>query len=156
MLAWIAMALTVLLIAAMCYEVIARYGLNSPTVWSIDLSFMFNGAMFLLAAGYTLRMDRHVRVDILSARMPVRVQNALNVILLACIFIPCIAWLGWTSASKAVSAYQSGERELSSAWGPVVWPFYAAIAVGFLGLVLQAAAETVRRVTGFDRVREPS
>ena len=148
LLAFVAMGLAIVLIGTMGWEVIARYGLNRPTVWSIDISFMCNGAMFLLAAGYTLRMDRHVRIDVLSARMPAGVRNTINAIFLIGVFIPCIAWLGWTASGKAITAYRTMERELSSAWGPYIWPFYGAVALGLVALCLQAIAEAVRHLSG--------
>lgn len=147
------MALAVVLIGTMCTEVVARYGFNRPTVWSIDVSFMCNGAMFLLGAGYTLRMDRHVRIDVLSARMPVGAQSTINALFLLAVFIPCTAWLGWTAVGKAVAAFKTQERELSSAWGPLVWPFYGAIALGLVALVLQSLAEAIRYLA---RIRRPA
>jgi len=151
LLGWIAMGLAIVLIGTMGWEVVARYGFNRPTVWSIDISFMCNGAMFLLAAAYTLRMDRHVRLDVLSAKMPAGVQNTINALFLIGIFIPCVAWLSWTASGKAIIAYRTMERELSSAWGPYVWPFYGAVALGLIALVLQAVAEALRHLAGIHR-----
>ena len=71
-LAMIAMVQIALLIVAMLYEVVLRYGLDSPTLWSNDVVKYLNGTLFLLAAGWTLRKNQHVRIDFLAVRLPVR------------------------------------------------------------------------------------
>lgn len=44
-----AMLLICLLVISMLYEVAARYIFQAPTLWAFDLSYMFNGSLFLLA-----------------------------------------------------------------------------------------------------------
>lgn len=152
-LAWIAMAEMAALVLAMCWEVTARYGFNAPTLWSIDISLMLNGTMYLLAAGYALREDAHVRIDVLSRRLPPAVQHLVAALVLLLLFLPCIGWLGYTGAVKAADAYARGERELSSAWGPLVWPVYAGMALGLLGLALQSLVRGLRHLAA---LRDPA
>ena len=38
----------------MTYEVFARYLFRSPTIWVYEMSFMVNGAAFMLGCGYCL------------------------------------------------------------------------------------------------------
>ena len=35
-----------------------------------------------------------------------------------------------------------------SAWGPLIWPFYAAMTLGIFALVLQTLVEVIRHVVG--------
>ena len=42
---------------------------SSSNAW-LELQWYMFGAMFLLTAGYTLLKNEHVRVDILSSRLP--------------------------------------------------------------------------------------
>ena len=67
-----AMVLIFLLIGAMLYEVVARYVFARPTVWAFDISYMLNGALFVLAIGYTQKCRAHVRIDFLAVRLPAR------------------------------------------------------------------------------------
>ena len=46
---WIAW-LNVPLVVAVCYEVIARYAFNAPTIWSFDVTYMLYSAIFMLGA----------------------------------------------------------------------------------------------------------
>jgi TRAP-type mannitol/chloroaromatic compound transport system permease small subunit len=52
--------LMVPLIAAVVYEVVARYAFAAPTIWSFDLTYMLYGAMFMLGAAYALRIGAHI------------------------------------------------------------------------------------------------
>jgi TRAP-type mannitol/chloroaromatic compound transport system permease small subunit len=58
--AWLSLAMV--LIAA--FVVIARYGFAWGRVWLEESYVWLHGVLFMLAAGYTLRHDAHVRVDI--------------------------------------------------------------------------------------------
>jgi TRAP-type C4-dicarboxylate transport system permease small subunit len=68
-LALLAMVQIVVLIAVMLCEVVARYGLNSPTLWANDITYMSNGTLFLLGAAWTLRRNHHIRIDFLATRL---------------------------------------------------------------------------------------
>jgi TRAP-type mannitol/chloroaromatic compound transport system permease small subunit len=148
LLAMIAMVQIVLLIVAMLYEVVLRYGFGSPTLWSNDIVKYLNGTLFLLAAGWTLRKNQHVRIDFLAVRLPVRVQHAINLLFYAVLLLPLLWLLSSTSFGKAWKAWRTGELEQASAWEPLVWPFLAGLAIGLAGLALQALAETIRHAIG--------
>jgi len=60
----IASFLIVPMIAVMVLEVVLRYFFNAPTVWALESAQIMFGFMFLLGAGYTLKEDGHIRVEI--------------------------------------------------------------------------------------------
>ncbi len=138
----VSMVLLIILIGAMMYEVVARYVFSTSTLWAADISYMSNGAMFVLVAAYAVLCDSHVRVDVLSTRFPLRLRQAVR-----CVFnlALLVVLLVITSASCNASwkLYVSKERVLS-AWEPLAWPFYAAITVGLGALALQTVAEILR------------
>lgn len=138
----VSMALMIILISAMMYEVVARYVFSASTLWAADISYMVNGAMFVLVAAYAVLCDSHVRVDVLSARFPAGLRQTIrcvfNLVLLVVLLVILKASYG-----AAWKLYVSKERVLS-AWEPLAWPFYAAITVGFGALVLQTVAEVLR------------
>ena len=51
------------LVGAVAYEVIARYVFHAPTVWSYDVTYMLYGALFMLGAAYALHKGAHIRTD---------------------------------------------------------------------------------------------
>lgn len=149
----LAMVLLLVLIGVMTYEVFCRYLLAAPTIWSFDVAFMTNGALFILAAGYALSRDSHIRIDFLSTKMPRRIQHAINLAFFGLLMLPIMGTLAYVAVEQTVQAYLTGRRQLTSAWGPQVWPYYSALAFGLLVLVLQIIVDVVRYWQGF---RNPS
>ena len=147
-LAVIAMALILVVIGSMLYEVMARRFFNAPTLWASDITYMTNGSLFLLGAAYTLRNEGHVRIDFLSTRLPVRVQHGLNLLFYLLLFLPLLVLTSQASMAKAWRAWVQGTLENMSTWEPVVWPFLTGIALGVTGLALQVAAQMVRHGIG--------
>lgn len=158
-LAYGAMAMTVVMIVVTMQEVIRRKGFNDPTVWANDITYMLNGSLFLIGAGYTLRMNGHVRIDFLSQMLPLRLQHFINLIFYLGILLPGFGLIAWLGATRAISAYDLGRIETMSAWEPLIWPFYTGITIGLFGLFIQSAAEAVRHIVGIadpDAVDGPS
>jgi TRAP-type mannitol/chloroaromatic compound transport system permease small subunit len=143
----VAQAELLLLILTIVYEVFCRFGLNAPNVWSYDISYMLSGTLFFLAAAYTLRERAHVTIDALSSRLPHGILRGVHVAFYLLLFLPILGWMTVSTSSKALDAWRNGEVNYTSPWGPVMWPFYSAIAVGLLLLWLQAAILTFEQMT---------
>ena len=63
---WIGQAfawLIVLLTLQISWEVFARYVLNDPADWALNVQIMMYGAVFMMAGAYTLAKSGHVRGD---------------------------------------------------------------------------------------------
>ena len=136
------------LILTMLYEVMARYAFNAPTVWAFDITFMLHGALFMLTGGYALQRNAHVRIDVLSTRLPVPIQHAANLLTYALLFLPAIWIFADAAVRRAQSAFFTDEVEIVSSWGPLVWPFFSALAFGLVILWLQSFTEAVRHLIG--------
>ena len=61
-----------------CLVAVLRYGLNLGWIWLQETITWMHAAVFLLAAGYTLARDEHVRVDIFYRDMPPKRQALVN------------------------------------------------------------------------------
>lgn len=90
-------ALLLAITLAVFYEVILRYVFNAPTEWSFELTGYALVWAGFLAAGYALAHDRHVRVEILSDRLPGPMRTGLMVItdLIALGFCLAVAYHGF-------------------------------------------------------------
>ena len=92
--AWLSLAMVCLTVVI----VLLRYGLNLGWIWLQESVIYLHAAVFLLAAGWTLQADGHVRVDIfyrdVSARHQAWVNLAGNTLLLApvCVFLLVVSW----------------------------------------------------------------
>lgn len=142
------------LIASMLYEVVARYAFGAPTLWAFDISYMLNGSIFLLGSAYSLQKDAHVRIDFLSQKFPLKVQQWLNGLVYLLIMAPLGFAFTWVAGTKAFKAFVTGELEHVSPWAPHVWPFYAIIALGLLAFSLQFVVEAFHYLSGAKRPGE--
>lgn len=111
----------------------------------LEIQWYLFAAVFLLAAGYTLLRQEHVKIDVLlhrcSRRTQVKIEIACFIIFLAP-FVITVLVLVWPLVSKA---FISGEMS-SSAGGLIRWPVFALVPVGFALLGLQGLSELVKRL----------
>lgn len=142
-LAFVAMMQILILMTIMVYEVICRFGFNSPNIWSYDLAYMLTGTLFLLGAAYTLREQAHVRIDFISQNLPERFRQVIEAVFLLVLFLPILGFMTWSVAGKAADAWTSGQTDYTSPWSPVMWPFYSGIAIGLAALWVQALARAL-------------
>jgi TRAP-type mannitol/chloroaromatic compound transport system permease small subunit len=99
----------------------------------------------LLGASYVLLKDAHVRVDFISSKLSPRtnaVFDALALMLVAISFCVMLIKYSWPMFEIA---WRTGERS-SNAGGLIRWPVLLCLPVGFGLLLLQACAETVKRI----------
>ena len=136
--------LVVPLFTVMVYEVLARFLFNLPTFWAYELAYMMTGSHFALGIAYVLREDAHVRIDFLYARFPRRVKKAVDLAVMVGVLLPVIWWLTWRLLDSAWSAFSIGEVSGESSWNPVIWPFRAVVAFGFVVFGLQILAEIAK------------
>jgi TRAP-type mannitol/chloroaromatic compound transport system permease small subunit len=114
----------------------------SSNAW-LELQWYMFGAMFLLSAGYTLLRNEHVRVDVLSTKLPRRKQvwieifGVLFFLLPACVLILALSWPVFTES------FLSNEQS-SNAGGLVRWPVKLLIPVGFALLVLAGISHLIK------------
>ena len=115
---------------------VVRYGLNTSSNAWLEIQWYCFGLIFLLGAGYTLKHNGHVRIDVLYGRFSPRAKAWVDLLGGLLFLLPMsgiIAWLGWDFflASYAVD-------ELSpDAGGLPRWPIKLAVPVGFALLWLQ-------------------
>jgi TRAP-type mannitol/chloroaromatic compound transport system permease small subunit len=138
--------LILVLMTAVCIEVVKRYLLNAPTAWSFDADYMLYGVFFMMCGAYTLAQDGHVRGDFLYSSMKPRLQASLDLALYLLFFLPGIAALVYSGVDYAHDSWLIREHVSDTANGPAVYPFKAVIPVAGLLVLLQGFAEIVRCV----------
>jgi TRAP-type mannitol/chloroaromatic compound transport system permease small subunit len=123
---------------------LARYALGESSNAWLEIQWYLFGAMFLLAAGYTLKHNGHVRIDILYNRFGPRGQAWIDLLGGLLFLLPMallLAWLAWPMFHEAWAT-----REMSpDAGGLVRWPAKLLLPVGFALLALQGVAEVIKR-----------
>src|SRR5918912_2004299 len=89
---WIAW-LNVPLVAAVSYEVIARYAFNAPTLWSFDVTYMLYGTIFMLGAAYALHKGAHHRTDLFYEKWTAKTKGMVDSISYVIFFFPSLIML---------------------------------------------------------------
>jgi len=133
------------LLGVVFYEVIMRYVFNAPTVWGFELTLFFYGLNFMLGLAFTLGVDGHVKVDVLTAKMQPRRRALMNIIGYGVIFMPVWVIMSWASVKYALTSTLQHELN-STSWAPPIWPFKILMAVAFIALTLQGLVELWRNV----------
>ena len=80
--------ITMPLMFAMTYEVLARKLFLAPTMWAYDMSRFFYGALFMLGAGYALSKGVHIRADFLYRNFKVKTQGLIDFWLYLLFYFP--------------------------------------------------------------------
>ncbi len=137
---WLAGWLIVPMTLAVAYEVAARYVFNAPTKWAYNLTYMFYGSQFMLAAAYTLLMGGHVRTDVFYERWSARTRATIDGVSYVLFFFPGMLFILYAGAVEARFAWEIGER----AGGWPIYPFKAVIPLTAALLMLQGLSELIK------------
>ena len=128
-----------------CVNAIARKIFDVGSNAFLEIQWYLFATSFLLAAGYTLLNNEHVRIDVISGRFSKRGQMWIDIMGFTLFLIPvCVAIIG-LSMPVFLMAYQSGEVS-ANAGGLILWPIYMMLPLGFALLLLQAVSELIKRV----------
>jgi TRAP-type mannitol/chloroaromatic compound transport system permease small subunit len=122
-----------------------RYGFGiSSNAW-LEIQWYLFGAIFLLGAGYTLKHNGHVRIDVLYGRWSPRGRAWIDLFGTALFLLPLSALMAWLSWHGFSESWNSGEVS-SDAGGLLRWPVRLLIPLGFTLLGLQGIAEIIKRI----------
>jgi TRAP-type mannitol/chloroaromatic compound transport system permease small subunit len=116
----------------------------SSNAW-LELQWQLFGAVFLLAAAYTLMKNAHVRIDVVSSRLSKRTRDVIDLVGHIFMLAPITIIVFWLSVPFFWQSYVGGEMS-SNAEGLPVWPAKLLIVLGFLLLFLQMISEVIKRV----------
>lgn len=132
------------LVAAMVYEVIARYAFNAATIWSYDVSYMLYGSHFMLGAAYTLLRGGHIRTDVFYMAWSPRTKGIVDASLYLFFFFPGIALFFWMGLQEALHSWDIREVSDASPWRPPLYPLKMVIPVSAMLLLLQGISEFLK------------
>ncbi len=111
----------------------------------LEVQWYLFAASFLLAAGYTLLNQEHVKIDVIYSRFSKRGQTLIDIFGFIAFLTPmCLAIL-WYGIPFFIKGFNSGEMS-SNAGGLIRWPVYAMLPAGFALLLLQGWSELIKRI----------
>ena len=122
-----------------------RYAFDvSSNAW-LELQWYLFAGIFLLGAGYTLKHNGHVRIDVIYGRLSERTQAWIDLLGGLFFLLPFSLLLVWFSWPSFVNALQHSEMSPDSG-GLLRWPVRLLIPLGFGLLALQGVSEILKRI----------
>jgi TRAP-type mannitol/chloroaromatic compound transport system permease small subunit len=113
----LSMVLTTFLVAVL------RYGVGVGWIWLQETYVWMHGAIIMLAAGYTLLHDGHVRVDIFYRSASIRFKAWVNLLGVIFFLMPMLAIVWWGTWPYVLLSWHRLEesREAGGMHGLYLW-----------------------------------
>ncbi len=139
---WLTLAMALLVFI----DVVRRYVFNQSAVWAQELEWHLFSLIYLLAAGYTMLHDEHVRVDILYSTLSPRTKAWCDFVLLFVFFFPSCLLVVVTSWPFVWNSFVIFEGSPDPGGIPARWALKSTIILGFLLLILQGISQAVKNL----------
>lgn len=141
---WVAWLLlfAVLISAA---NAVVRKAFNTSSNGFLEIQWYLFAATFLLASGYTLMRQEHVKIDVISGRFSKRTQVWIDIIGICVFLFPFVIVITKLAMPLVITAYVTQEVS-SNAGGLIRWPVFALLPAGLLLLGIQAVSELIKRI----------
>lgn len=144
---WISAGLVLLSCLTSATNAMLRYLFNmSSNAW-LEVQWQMFAGIFLLGAAQVLKMNEHVRVDLLYGSRSHRGKLWTDVFGIVAFLFPSMAIMSFFAWEFFMTSYLSNEHS-SNAGGTILWPVKFLLPLG-LGLVLlQGLSELIKRIAG--------
>jgi TRAP-type mannitol/chloroaromatic compound transport system permease small subunit len=133
--------------------VVARYLFGLGSIWLSETVIYAHGAVFMLAAAWTLRAEGHVRVDIFYAEAPVRTRAFIDFVGAILLLLPFMLVLLWLSVPYVARSWAIFEHSQEASGLPLVFVLKTLIPVFAALMALQGVAHAIRAAATLARAR---
>jgi TRAP-type mannitol/chloroaromatic compound transport system permease small subunit len=140
----VAWAIVLAVIVSAVNAIIRKVFGTSSNAW-LELQWYLFGAVFMLCAAWTLKVNEHIRIDIISSRLSKRGRDGIDVFGHLFFLLPFVAVMIYLSWPFFLRSYESGEVS-TNVGGLLIWPAKGLILLGFILLALQWFSELVKRI----------
>ena len=143
---WLALAMVLM----GAFNALARYGSRFTGVSLssnafIEAQWYMFSALFLLAAGYTLQRNEHVRVDVLYGRVSPKTQAWINLVGTILFLIPFCILMILVCTPAVISSWSIWEQSPDPGGLPR-YPIKTLVPLAFVLLILQAFSELIKNL----------
>jgi len=128
------------------YDITTRKLFHGGSIGLQELEWHLYAITFLFGIGYTLSVDKHVRVDILYTRYPTQLKWSIDLIALTLFIIPLTVLIIAQALPFVAESYLQQERSGDPGGLCCRWIIKSAILIGFIGLYLQTSGEIRKRI----------
>ena len=138
---WLVLATVLISAANATVRKLFNYSSNS----FLEIQWYLFSAIFLFCAGYTLKHNEHVRIDIITSRFSAKVRAGIDIFGTLFFLLPMAGLIMWLSWPLFMDAYTRNEVS-TNAGGLTIWPARLMVPVGFFLLIGQGVSELIKRV----------
>lgn len=124
---------------------LSRYVFDASSNAFLEIQWQLFAATFLLGTAHVLRLNEHVRVDLVYGSLSDRGKLWVDVGGYVVFFFPVCFIMLEMAFPWAWHSYLQGEMS-ANAGGLPVWPVKLLLPLGFVLLTLQGVAEFIRRI----------
>ncbi len=150
--AWLVLA-AVLISAA---NAVSRKAFDLSSNAFLEIQWYLFAAVFLLASGYTMLRQEHVKIDVISGRFSKRTQIWIDIVGICVFLFPFIYMIIKLAMPLVINAYVTGEMS-SNAGGLIRWPVFVLLPTGLFLLGLQGISELIKRIAFLQgRIPDPT
>jgi TRAP-type mannitol/chloroaromatic compound transport system permease small subunit len=143
--AWIAEWAVFLSCFISAANALVRYLLHYSSNGFLEIQWYLFAACVMLGASQVLRVNEHVRVDIVYSRLGGRAKVLVDLFGLVLFLVPVMVAMIWFSWPVFTRMYESGEVS-NNVGGLIRWPAMFMLPLGFAMVLLQGLSEIVKRV----------
>jgi TRAP-type mannitol/chloroaromatic compound transport system permease small subunit len=123
---------------------LSRHFLNASSNAWLEVQWYMFAAMVLLGAPYTLKVNEHVRVDVLYSGVSERTRLWIDMLGGLLFLLPICVILIYFTWPWFVDSWRINESS-SNAGGLVRWPVKLLLPLGFALMALQGLSEIIKR-----------
>ena len=138
---WLVLAAVLISAANATVRKIFNYSSNS----FLEIQWYLFSLIFLFCAGYTLKHNEHVRIDIITGRLSARGRAMIDIFGTLVFLLPMAFLIMVLSWPVFVDAWTRNEVS-TNAGGLIIWPARLMVPVGFFLLIVQAFSELIKRI----------
>jgi TRAP-type mannitol/chloroaromatic compound transport system permease small subunit len=136
--------LTTILVLLVCFDVFRRYALRDSAAWIMELEWHIFSVIFLIGDAYTLKHNKHVRVDLFYEKFESKDRAWVNLIGTLFFLMPWCVVLGYVSFHYAMNSLNILEGSPDPGGLPARYIIKFCIPLAMLLLFLQALAVLIK------------
>jgi TRAP-type mannitol/chloroaromatic compound transport system permease small subunit len=137
--------LMLVMVLVVFVDVLMRYTINRTYVFTQELEWYLFAITYLMAGGYVMLWDEHVRVDIVFSRLSPRQKAWLDFILFFVFFFPSAGLIVYTTWPFFRNAFMVLEGSPDPGGIPARWALKGVIILAFSVMIIQGVSEVIKR-----------
>lgn len=127
-----------------CLVAVLRYGFDLGWIWLQEVYVWMHGTIIMVAAGYTLLHDGHVRVDIIYRSASPRYKAWVDLFGVLCLLFPMLGIVWWTAWPYVLTSWHRHEESRDAGGLQGLYLLKTMMLVFCILLALQGLALAIR------------